>query len=89
MNQKKNISQNKQSHSNRNLQGKDKKRVARGGNMYGYGEQKKKLNLTLTPTAIALISDLAEKLDLSRSETIEQLFRNHSKSLVTLFKKAK
>ena len=73
-------------HSTRILKASDRKRVARGKDMYGYGEQKKKVNFSLTPTAIALISDLAKQLGLSRSETIEQLFRNHSESLVTLFK---
>jgi len=64
----------------------DPKRVERGKDMYGYGEQKTHLNLTLTPTAIALISDLAKQLGLSRSETIEQLFRNHSKAIKKILK---
>lgn len=70
----------------RSLSSEDKKRVARGNDLYGYGEQKKKINLTLTPTAIAILTDLAKRSQLSRSETIEQLLRNHAEVLVTLLK---
>ena len=79
----------KTNHPKRALADSDRKRVARGKDLYGYGEQKKKLNLTLTPTAIALLADIASKVELSKSEAVEQLLRNHSKTLVTLFKKAK
>ena len=75
--------------SKRSLSPEDPKRVARGKDLYGYGEQKKKLNLTLTPKAIALLTDLAKQVELSRSEVMEQLLRNHSKALIKLFKSSK
>lgn len=53
----------------------DSKRVARGEDMYGYGEQKKPLNLSLTPTAIELLNFAADKQSLSKSEFVEQLIR--------------
>lgn len=70
----------------RSLRESDRKRVARGQDLYGYGEQKQKINLSLTPTAIANITELAKEAGLSRSETIEQLFRNHYKTLSQVFK---
>ncbi len=40
-----------------------------------YDEVKKRVNLSLTPTAIAGLDRLAEELDLSRSELVEQIGR--------------
>ena len=58
----------------------DTKRVAKGKDLYGYGEQKKRLNLTLTPTAIEILSIAANKQSLSKSEFIEQWIRNELSS---------
>ncbi len=76
-------------YSIRTLKESDRKRVARGEDLYGYGEQKKRFNLSLTPTAIANITALAEEVNLSRSETIERLFRikKHHQTLVSMIKK--
>ena len=63
------------------------KRVARGEDMYGYGEQKKGTTFSLTPTASNKITEVANKVGLSRSEMIEQLFRKHCQALVSLLKK--
>ena len=76
-------------YSTRTLKAGDRKRVARGEDLYGYGEKKEKCNLSLTATAKTLIADLAKEVGLSRSETIEQLFRNHYQALVSLFLDAK
>ena len=54
----------------------DSKRVARGEDMYGYGEQKKPLNLSLTPTAIDILDRTANNNSLSKSELVEQWARN-------------
>ena len=40
-----------------------------------YDEVKKRVNLTLTPTAIAGLDELAKELHLSRSELVEQIAR--------------
>ncbi len=40
-----------------------------------YDEVKKRVNLSLTPTAIAGLDELAKELDLSRSELVEQIGR--------------
>ncbi len=40
-----------------------------------YDEVKKRVNLSLTPTAIAGLDELAQELDLSRSEFVEQVGR--------------
>lgn len=40
-----------------------------------YDEVKKRVNLSLTPTAIAGLDKLAEEFDLSRSELVEQIGR--------------
>lgn len=40
-----------------------------------YDEVKKRVNLSLTPTAIAGLDRLSEELDLSRSELVEQIGR--------------
>lgn len=69
---------------NRILRQSDRKRVSRGEDMYGYGEQKKKLNLSVTPTAIAKLTEVANEVSLSRSEVIEQLFRNHPQALISM-----
>ena len=71
----------------RSLKESDRKRVARGQDLYGYGEQKQKINLSITPKAIAKLTEVAEQAGLSRSETIERLFRRKPlKSLVSLVK---
>ncbi len=54
----------------------DPKRVARGEDMYGYGEQKKRFNFTLTPTAIAILDRVAKANGLSKSEYLERWLRN-------------
>lgn len=54
----------------------DSKRVGKGKDMYGYGEQKKPLNLSLTPTAIDILDKIAKGNCLSKSELIEQWVRN-------------
>ena len=58
------------------LKDKDAKRVSKGEDMYGYGEQKKPLNLSLTPTAIEKISKVADKQELSKSELVERWARD-------------
>lgn len=73
------------SYSTRTLKTNDRKRVAKGEDLYGYGEKKEKCNLSLTVTAKNLMAELAKEVNLSRSEAIEQLFRNHYKALVSLF----
>ena len=40
-----------------------------------YDEVKKRVNLTLTPTAISGLDELAAELDISRSELVEQVGR--------------
>ena len=40
-----------------------------------YDEVKKRVNLSLTPTAIAGLDELSQELDLSRSELVEQIGR--------------
>ena len=52
------------------------RRVAKGKSKYGYSEQKKPLNLTLTPTAIDLLTKAADSRSLSKSELVEQWIRN-------------
>jgi hypothetical protein len=41
-----------------------------------YGELKKNVKMTLTPTAIALLDAKAQSLGISRSEVIEQYARS-------------
>lgn len=52
------------------------KRAAKGKSLYGYGEQKRALNLSLTPTAIEILNRVASEQSLSKSELIEQWARN-------------
>jgi hypothetical protein len=40
-----------------------------------YGEMKKRVNFTLTPTGINQLGDLADQRQLSKSELIEQIAR--------------
>lgn len=47
------------------------KRVAAGS----WGESKQRVNVMLTPTAIAKIDEVANELDLTRSEVLERLAR--------------
>ena len=53
----------------------DSKRVARGKDMYGYGEQKRPLNLSLTPKAIDILNKVANRRQLSKSELVEKWAR--------------
>ena len=57
------------------LQKDDPKRVARGEDMYGYGEQKRPCNFSLTPTAMNILDQAARLKNLSKSEYIEQWLR--------------
>ncbi len=66
----------KQNSVGRSLDKNDPKRVARGQDMYGYGEQKQRCNLTLTPTAIAILDRVAKANGLSKSEYLERWLRN-------------
>ena len=61
--------------SKRVLGENDPKRVAKGESMYGYNEQKKTLNLTLTQTAKDILKEASSKANLSRSEFIERMLR--------------
>ena len=61
----------------------DRKRVARGKDLYGYGEQKQKINLSITPTAITNLTEVAEQAGLSRSETIERLLTDYDVLIFT------
>jgi hypothetical protein len=47
----------------------------RGQPIY-YEEVKKSINLTLTPSSITKLTKIAEKMNLSRSEAVEQILRN-------------
>ena len=40
-----------------------------------YGEMKKRVNFTLTPTGIARLDGLASQMQLSKSELVEQVAR--------------
>lgn len=51
------------------------KRVSRGEDMYGYGEQKKQMCINLTDTAKKILSEASQKNKLSQSEFIEQWLR--------------
>ena len=54
------------------------KLVKRGEDMYGYGEQKKTCNLTLTPTVKDKLCAIANELGISRSEVVERWVRNEN-----------
>ncbi len=58
---------------------KDKK-CLRGEPIY-YEELKKSLNLTLTPTAIEKLNNLAMQQGISRSEVVERWLRSQIESL--------
>jgi hypothetical protein len=58
---------------------KDKK-CLRGEPIY-YEELKKSLNLTLTPTAIEKLNNLAMEQGISRSEVVERWLRSQTESL--------
>ena len=88
MSKKKRLSRITPQYSTRILKEGDRKRVARGKDLYGYGEQKQKINLSITPTAIANLTEVAEQAGLSRSETIERLFRKPLESLVSLLEQS-
>lgn len=51
-------------------------KVAKGESMYDYDEQKKNINLSLTPTAIDKLTKIARENNLSRSEYLERYLRN-------------
>ena len=57
------------------LRENDPKRVSKGEDMYGYGEQKKPCNLSLTPSAIDILEQAAIASQLSKSEFVEQWIR--------------
>lgn len=73
---KKNKNNSNSSHTKRVLNEDDSKRVGKGEDMYGYGEQKKPLNLSLTPTTIDILNKVANRECLSKSELIEQWARD-------------
>ena len=62
--------------SKRALDENSPKKVSRGEDMYGYGEQKERANYSLTPTARDKIKQLSKHLDISESETIERIGRS-------------
>ena len=43
-----------------------------------WGESKQRINVMLTPTAIAAIDSVADELGLTRSEVLERLARSES-----------
>jgi hypothetical protein len=51
---------------------------SRAGIGDSYGEVKKDINLTLTPTAIEALAKKAKELGLSRSELVEKFARGES-----------
>ena len=53
------------------IKGKPKK----GEPRTGYEEQKERVNLSLTPTAILFFDAIAERLNISRSEVLERIAR--------------
>ncbi len=50
------------------------KRISAGS----WGESKQRVNVMLTPTAIAKIDEVAEEMGLTRSEILERLARSKS-----------
>lgn len=56
------------------------KRVAAGS----WGESKQRVNVMLTPTAIAKIDGVASELDLTRSEVLERLSRTECLNAIDL-----
>ena len=64
-----------QSVSRRTLGSTDLKLVKRGEDMYGYGEQKKACNLSLTQASKNKLTELANKQKVSRSELVERWLR--------------
>ena len=65
------------------LKENDPKRVSKGEDMYGYGEQKKPCNLSLTPSAIDILERAAIADRLSKSEFIEQWLRTEVAKTIT------
>ncbi len=65
------------------LRENDPKRVSKGEDMYGYGEQKKPCNLSLTPSAIDILERAAIADRLSKSEFIEQWLRTEVAKTIT------
>lgn len=58
------------------LEENEPKRVPRGEDMYGYGEQKKQMCIALTDTAKGILLEVSEEAGLSQSEFLERLLRN-------------
>ncbi len=56
--------------------GDEPKKVSRGEDMYGYGEQKKQIGIALTDTAKKILSRASKEAGLPRSEFLERLLRN-------------
>lgn len=52
------------------------RKVSRGEDMYGYGEQKERIGIAITKTAKEILSRAAEKAELPRSEFLERLLRS-------------
>lgn len=52
-----------------------RKKGLKGQPSYDYGEFKERVNLSLTPSAIASYDSIAQKLGKSRSQVIEELGR--------------
>lgn len=63
-----------------------KQKRVRGVSVNPWGEVKKRFNISLTPSAIAVADELAKERGCSRSELIEELLRSLSvqKRLKTL-----
>jgi metal-responsive CopG/Arc/MetJ family transcriptional regulator len=49
--------------------------VADKGRPESWGEPKQRVNMSLTPTAIKQLDELAQQRDLSRSELVERIGR--------------
>ena len=73
---KKSHKKNLEGTNHRALKKNDLKRVSRGQDMYGHGEQKEPINLSLTPTAQSILTRVAKKHELSRSEYVERYLRS-------------
>lgn len=52
------------------------RKVRRGEDMYGYGEQKERIGIAITKTAKEILARAAEKAELPRSEFLERLLRS-------------
>ena len=60
----------------RTLGGDEPRKVSRGEDMYGYGEQKKRRSFALTDTVDDFILKASRKAGLSKSEFLERWVRN-------------